>query len=471
MGIRKKGSDPISKFGKAFGNIITDVAPTILNTLVPGAGGLLSGAITSAKATSQPPVQMSDKTRPTPGIMSTPTGYRNGGPMDSKDLNRFIKSSIAANRGKNFVDRIVDPYAPSTNVMGVPATHYMSSAEVDGRNIVYPNVVQRGSGNQLQQLSPEEALDYALKTGEFMEFGTPEEANNFATNYKQEMTRKFKHGGMLKAYNAPTHENGGQMIDANANPTNNPNKAVGEIEKKETSWNGYVFSDTLGEGKKTFAQMSKEIVNRYKGKRDNLSKKTMEKELSLLVQKNEAARLEKEQMEMQQQQNQFTEEELATLQNPQSPSKDQLDRIFAQQQQQQQGQPSQEQMMQMMQQQQMQQQGQPSEEEMMMMQQMQQQQGGMPQEGMPQDMGQYRWGGNMDVPMYRYQDGGGLNDIDPKMMGQQQIVTNTALPKDSIPTNVYQQAVKGFFEAVAPQVYNKDCNCYEPQQNQFQQSP
>lgn len=461
MGIRKKGSDPISKFGKAFGSIITDVAPTILNTLVPGTGGLLSGAITSAKATSQPPVQMSDKTRPTPGIMSTPTGYRNGGPMDSKDLNRFIKSSIAANKGKNFVDRIVDPYAPSTNVMGVPATHYMSSAEVDGRNIVYPNVVQRGSGNQLQHLSPEEAIDYALKTGEFMEFGTPEEANNFATNYKQEMTRKFKHGGMLKAYNAPTHENGGQMIDANANPTNNPNKAVGEIEKKETSWNGYVFSDTLGEGKKTFAQMSKEIVNRYKGKRDNLSKKTMEKELSLLVQKNEAARLEKEQMEMQQQQNQFTEEELATLQNPQSPSKEQLDMLFAQQQQQQQGQPSQEQMMQMMQQQQMQQQGQPSEEEMMMMQQMQQQ-------GAPQDMGQYRWGGNMDVPMYRYQDGGGLNDIDSKMMGQQQIVTNTALPKDSIPTNVYQQAVKGFFEAVAPQKQRANYNYYE-QQNQFAQ--
>lgn len=212
---------------------------------------------------------------------------------------------------------------------------------------------------------------------------------------------KYRHGGMLKTYNAPTHENGGQMIDQNANPTNNPNKAVGEIEKKETSWNGYVFSDTLGEGKKTFAQMSKEIVNRYKGKRDSLSKKTMERELMLLIQKNEAARLEKEQMEMQQMQNQFTEEELATLQNPQSPSKEQLDMLFAQQQQQQQGQPSQEQMMQMMQQQQMQQQGQPSEEEMMMMQQMQQQ-------GAPQDMGQYRWGGNMDVPMYQYQNGGML---------------------------------------------------------------
>lgn len=342
MGLRKKGSDPISQFGRAFGNIITDVAPTILNTLVPGTGGLLSSAMSSAKATSQPPVKMSDKTRPTSGIMTTPTGYR--------------------------------------------------------------------------------------------------------------------HGGMLKAYNAPTHEDGGQMIDRNANPTNNPNKAVGEIEKRETSWNGYVFSDTLGEGKKTYAQMSKEIVNRYKGKRDNLSKKTMERELKLLVQKNEAARLEKEQMEMQQQQNQFTEEQLATLQNPQSPSKEELDRLFAQQQQ---GQPSQEQMMQMMQQQQMQQQGQPSQEELMMM---QQQQGGMPQEA-----GQYRWGGNMDFPMYRYQDGGGLNDIDSKMMGQQQIVTNTALPKDSVPTNVYQQAVKGFFEAVAPQVYNKDCNCYEPQQNQFQQ--
>lgn len=414
----KGASKVVEPLTKGISSAMMAMGTTALNALAPGAGtalsgmgqGLGQGMKPTSNSIQQPPMQMSNKTRPTSGIKSVPygvqegmpkTGYRNGGPMDSADLNRFIKSSIAANRGKNFVDRIVDPYAPSTNVMGVPATHYMSSAEVDGRNIVYPNVVQRGSGNQLQQLSPEEALDYALKTGEFMEFRTPEEANNFATNYKQEMTRKFKHGGMLKAYNAPTHENGGQMIDQNANPTNNPNKAVGEIEKKETSWNGYVFSDTLGEGKKTFAQMSKEIVNRYKGKRDNLSKKTMERELMLLIQKNEAARLEKEQMEMQQMQNQFTEEELATLQNPQSPSKEQLDMLFAQQQQQQQGQPSQEQMMQMMQQQQMQQQGQPSEEEMMMMQQMQQQ-------GAPQDMGQYRWGGNMDIPMYQYQNGGML---------------------------------------------------------------
>jgi hypothetical protein len=339
----KGASKVVEPINKAIGGATVALGTTALNALAPGAGTALSGfgqglgQGMKQNSVQQPPMQMSNKTRPTSGINSVPYGVQESMP----------------------------------------------------------------------------------KTG-------------------------YRHGGMLKTYNAPTHENGGQMIDQNANPTNNPNKAVGEIEKKETSWNGYVFSDTLGEGKKTFAQMSKEIVNRYKGKRDNLSKKTMEKELMLLIQKNEAARLEKEQMEMQQMQNQFTEEELATLQNPQSPSKEQLDRLFAQQQQQQQGQPSQEQMMQMMQQQQMQ------------------------QQGAPQDMGQYRWGGNMDVPMYRYQDGGGLDDIDSKMMGQQKIVTNTALPKDSVPTNIYQQIAKGFFEAVAPQKQRANYNYYE-QQNQFAQ--
>ncbi|MEG7772403.1 hypothetical protein U2088_15815, partial [Listeria monocytogenes] len=77
-------------------------------------------------------------------------------------------------------------------------------------------------------------------------------------------------GGDLKQYNAPTHEQGGQMIDANMNPTNNQNLAVGEIEKNENGFNNYIYSDTLGNGKKTFADLAKKIVNKYENKKDEI---------------------------------------------------------------------------------------------------------------------------------------------------------------------------------------------------------
>jgi hypothetical protein len=100
----------------------------------------------------------------------------------------------------------------------------------------------------------------------------------------------FRDGGMLKQYNAPSHEEGGQMLDKNANPTNNPNDAIAEIEKQETSWRNYVFSDTLGDGNNTFAKMSKAIARKYKGRNDDLSLATMEKEMNALMEKNESAK-------------------------------------------------------------------------------------------------------------------------------------------------------------------------------------
>jgi hypothetical protein len=311
--------------------------------------------------------------------------HQDGGPvnpnsMDSSNVHQMVKNQLAANANKNFVQRIVDPNAPSTNVLGVPATHLMGYATVDNGAIAFPNIVQGGSANKLQMLTPTEAINHAFNTGEFIPFNSEKEADLFTRNYKTEMVKKFSHGGMLKQYNAPTHEDGGQMVDGRGNPTTNPKKAVGEIEKKETSWNNYVFSDTLGENGKTFAQMSKAIANRYKGKRDPLSKKTMEKEMKMLIQKNEAAREAKEREE--------AEMLREALQGP-----DQMQQMSMQQ-----GQPqmSQEQMMQMMMQQQMMQQGQGQP----MPQGMEQQ---MPQEG-----GEFRWGGGLDFPTYPYQNGGML---------------------------------------------------------------
>jgi len=400
--------EPINKF---VGGATVGIGTTFLNKMLPGAGdGISQGAQaagTSSAMTSQPPMQMSNKTRATatvnpyglssgnmmanekmtPGIdtKSMLGQYAYGGPvnpnlMDSLNVHQMVKNQLAANANKNFVQRIVDPNAPSTNVLGVPATHLMGYATVDNGAIAFPNIVQGGSANKLQMLTPTEAINHAFNTGEFIPFNSEKEADLFTRNYKTEMVKKFSHGGMLKQYNAPTHEDGGQMVDGRGNPTTNPKKAVGEIEKKETSWNNYVFSDTLGENGKTFAQISKSIANRYKGKRDPLSKKTMEKEMKMLIQKNEAAREAKEREE--------AEMLREALQGP-----DQMQQMSMQQ-----GQPqmSQEQMMQMMMQQQMMQQGQGQP----MPQGMEQQ---MPQEG-----GEFRWGGGLDFPTYPYQNGGML---------------------------------------------------------------
>lgn len=107
----------------------------------------------------------------------------------------------------------------------------------------------------------------------------------------------LKLGGALIKYNAPSHENGGQMITSTGAETNNPNKAIAEIEKKETMHNGYVFSDTLkAPNGKTFAAVSKTIENRFKSKNDPISEKTRKLQLDLLKSQNETLKNQVENM-------------------------------------------------------------------------------------------------------------------------------------------------------------------------------
>lgn len=100
---------------------------------------------------------------------------------------------------------------------------------------------------------------------------------------------QMKLGGEFKQYSAPAHEAGGQLIDANGNPT--VNMPVAEIEKNENSHDGYVFSDYLRNPStgNTYAKDAGRIARQTK-RADDISKSSRILQLMRLKQSNEALR-------------------------------------------------------------------------------------------------------------------------------------------------------------------------------------
>jgi len=95
----------------------------------------------------------------------------------------------------------------------------------------------------------------------------------------------------FKQFNTESHEEGGQFIDKNKNPTNDQSKAVAEIEKKENSYKDYIFSDTLlYKNDWTFAKQADKINRKYKDREDVISKNSLDIELTELMKKNEKQR-------------------------------------------------------------------------------------------------------------------------------------------------------------------------------------
>lgn len=100
-------------------------------------------------------------------------------------------------------------------------------------------------------------------------------------------------GGNFQQWNAPSHDQGGMMVDRGGLPTDNPQNAIAEIEKGEnmmsTPEGKYVFSDNLTDPQTgmTMAQKASEIQNKYKNKRDDLSKNALRLKMEELKKKNE----------------------------------------------------------------------------------------------------------------------------------------------------------------------------------------
>lgn len=128
--------------------------------------------------------------QPITSFRETPPNIREiGAERDKNSEINSILSILDANKQKNFIQRILRPEMnPVFHAEGTPegshSTHLMSNAEVDGKNISYPNIIQLNDGS-LKQLSGRDAVAHAMESGEYVQFPTPEEAEAFSTNYKK----------------------------------------------------------------------------------------------------------------------------------------------------------------------------------------------------------------------------------------------------------------------------------------------
>ena len=97
---------------------------------------------------------------------------------------KIINSILLSNKDKNFVDRIINPdkYPVIKNNDGSYSTHLMAYGEVDGKNIAYPTLFYNQKTNSLYK--PDDPVAEALKTGNFIPFNKPEDAEWFTKNYK-----------------------------------------------------------------------------------------------------------------------------------------------------------------------------------------------------------------------------------------------------------------------------------------------
>jgi hypothetical protein len=112
--------------------------------------------------------------------------------MSKRKVDRILNE----NKDLNWVKRLYESNAPSITLPGEskPSTHFMESA--DGR--VYPTVVQMPDGS-LQYLG-DDAYDYAMQTGEYIQFKNDRQARRFGKDYKKGtgVLEGFQYGGQGK---------------------------------------------------------------------------------------------------------------------------------------------------------------------------------------------------------------------------------------------------------------------------------
>jgi hypothetical protein len=105
----------------------------------------------------------------------------------------WVKATLIENADKNFVQRLFKTDSPQMDIGdGRIATHQMGWANIGGgegsgggmKTIVYPNIIQE-KDKSLVWLPAREATQHAEDTGEYIEVGSPEDAEELSTKYKE----------------------------------------------------------------------------------------------------------------------------------------------------------------------------------------------------------------------------------------------------------------------------------------------
>jgi hypothetical protein len=175
--------------------------------------------------------------------------YQQGGVAMPPLTKNFVDSTLQANQNLNWVDRYVHPnnYPKIYNPDGSYSTHLMASSD----NFAYPTIIQ-GSDGKLIKLSPQDAYNYAMKTGTFIKFKNEDDAMRFADNGYKVGTQYRKLGGKVK------YQQGGQARQVNVVPE------------------GYVFSGEQ-QGKKYYTKKQASSLPTASSSSDNMGGDKYEK--------------------------------------------------------------------------------------------------------------------------------------------------------------------------------------------------
>ena len=101
-----------------------------------------------------------------------------------------VSSILEANKDKNFVERILDPekYKPYPTEKDIPYTHRMSTfgaLDDSTPGFLVPMVVWTPEKGYHKFDNGDDAYNYAMETGEFIEFENHSEAAKFEKSWKQ----------------------------------------------------------------------------------------------------------------------------------------------------------------------------------------------------------------------------------------------------------------------------------------------
>lgn len=287
------------------------------------------------------------------------------------------------------IGSVLQGASPALNM--IPGVGTIASA---GTNIL--GSVLQGLGNKQEEFKPGQVI--------------PQVSNPYMCGGK---LKSYQFGGPMKQYNAPPHSMGGQAVDANGNPTMNPQQGAAEIEKQEMyssagPGDGFVFSDAIRlPNGMTLAQKAAEIEKKFGKFKDAISMATKERELKKLAEYGEAM---KKQMEEQAAQQQMQDSQRMQI-------------------------------------------GAPTNEEIQQRQMMQQQQGQM-QQGMPQQqmqqgqMPMMQFGGVMQEPPVKTQRAQVNQDIDDYLnkavLEEDTLLENVAETFDPTGVSSYDDAHKAY---------------------------